>query len=134
VHGGASCSVSRVALGRHRRRRRYVVRKRSNCGRGCDPPLVALCALLFRFPVPFAGYLTGPSAIVPALMSLLFYGVFFGGFVVQALLGGVGGLLAEYIGAPNRRTIARLCIVFSSIGASVGVVTLAVLDKIIGPW
>jgi hypothetical protein len=97
-------------------------------------PLVALCALLFRFPVPFGGYLTGPSAIAPALMGLLFYGVFFGGFVVQALLGGVGGLLAEYIGAPNKGKIARLCIVFSSIGASVGVVALAVLDKIIGPW
>jgi len=97
-------------------------------------PLVALCALVFRFPVPFAGYLTGPSAIVPAMMGLLFYGVFFGGFVVQALLGGVGGLLAENIGAPNNGKIAKFCLVFSSIGASVGVVALAVLDKIIGPW
>jgi hypothetical protein len=97
-------------------------------------PLVVLCALVFRFPVPFAGYLSGPGAIVPALMGLLFYGVFFGGFVVQALLGGVGGLLAEHIGAPNKSRVARLCIVFSSIGASAGVVALAVLDKIIGPW
>jgi hypothetical protein len=97
-------------------------------------PLTVLCALVFRFPVPFAGYLSGPTAIVPALMSLVFYGVLFGGFVVQAVLGGVGGVLAEYVGAPNKGRVARLCIVFSSIGASVGVVTLAVLDKIIGPW
>lgn len=97
-------------------------------------PLAIVCALLFRFPVPFAGYLSGPRAILPVLIAVFFYGVLFGGFVVQALLGGVGGLLAEHIGAPNRDRIARLCIVFSSIGASIGVVALAVLDKIIGPW
>ena len=97
-------------------------------------PLVALCALVFRFPVPFGGYLSGLGAIVPSLMGLIFYGVFFGGFLVQALMGGVGGLLAERFGAPDERRIARLCLVFSSIGASFGVVALAVLDKIIGPW
>ena len=97
-------------------------------------PLLALCALVFRFPVPFGGYLSGPEAIVPAMMGLVFYGVFFGGFLVQALLGGVGGFLDEYFGATDKGRVARLCIVFSSIGASVGVVALAVLDKIIGPW
>ena len=97
-------------------------------------PLAVLCALMFRFPVPFAGYSSGPRAVVPVLIGLLFYGVLFGGFVVQALLGGIGGLLAEYFGAPNKGRIGRLCIVFSSIGALVGVVALAVLDKIIGPW
>jgi hypothetical protein len=49
-------------------------------------------------------------------------------------MGGVGGFLAERFGAPDKRRIARLCLVFSSIGASFGVVALAVLDKIIGPW
>jgi hypothetical protein len=97
-------------------------------------PLVALCALVFRFPVPFAGYLSGPGAVVPALMGLLVYGVVLGGLAVQALLGAVGGLLAERVGAPDTRRVGRLCLVFSSIAASVGVLTLAVLDKIIGPW
>jgi len=97
-------------------------------------PLVILCALVFRFPVPFAGYLSGPSAILPALIAILFYGVFFGGFVVQALLGGLGGLLAEHLASPDKHNVKRLCVVFSTIGASFGVLTLAILDKIIGPW
>ena len=96
-------------------------------------PLVALCALLFRFPVPFGGYLSGPGAVVPALMGLLFYGVFLGGFLVQALLGGIGGFLAGRFGSPGRPR-GPLCIVLASIAASPGVLLLAVLDKIIGPW
>jgi len=97
-------------------------------------PLVLLCALIFRFPVPFAGYLSGPSAILPALIAILFYGVLFGGFVVQALLGGLGGLFAEHLATSNNQNIKTLCVVFSTIGASFGVLTLAILDKIIGPW
>jgi hypothetical protein len=97
-------------------------------------PLVLLCALIFRFPVPFAGYLSGPKAIFPALIAILFYGVFFGGFIVQALLGGLGGLIAVHFGGPEIHDIKRRCIVFSSIGASMGVLLLAILDKIIGPW
>jgi len=97
-------------------------------------PLVILCALVFRFPVPFGGYMSGPSAIIPALIAILFYGLVFGGFVVQAFLGGLGGLLAERIAAPDKQKVKRLCIFFSTIGALFGVFTLAILDKIIGPW
>lgn len=97
-------------------------------------PLVLLCALVFRFPVPFAGYMSGPSAIYPALIAIFFYGVLFGGFIIQALLGGMGGLLAEHSAAHDKHNIKTLCIVFSTIGAALGVLTLAILDKIIGPW
>jgi hypothetical protein len=97
-------------------------------------PLVVLCALLYRFPVPLAGYLSGRDAIFPALIAVLFYGVLFGGFVVQAVLGGLGGLLAEHFAAPDKHNVKKLCAIFSTIGASFGVVFLAILDKIIGPW
>jgi hypothetical protein len=97
-------------------------------------PLVILCALVFRFPVPFAGYLSGPAAIFPALIGLFFYGVLFGGFIVQAILGGIGGLLAEHFASTDKHDIKRLCNLLSTIGASFGVLTLALLDKIIGPW
>jgi len=97
-------------------------------------PLVLLCALIFRFPVPFAGYLSGPSAILPALIAIIFYGVLMGGFIVQALLGGLGGLFGEYLASPNIKLVKRFCVVFSTIGASLGVLLLAILDKLIGPW
>ncbi|MFA7405289.1 MAG: hypothetical protein WC007_14945 [Pelobacteraceae bacterium] len=97
-------------------------------------PLVLLCALLFRFPVPFAGYMSGLGAIYPALIAIFFYGVLFGGFIIQALLGGIGGLLAEHYSAHDKHNIKILCIIFSTIGAFLGVLALAILDKIIGPW
>lgn len=97
-------------------------------------PLVMLCALLFRFPVPFAGYLSGFKAVIPALLSLFFYGVLFGGLIIQGLLGGIGGLAAEFIGAADKHRVKTLCIIFSTVGASIGVFVLAILDKIIGPW
>jgi hypothetical protein len=97
-------------------------------------PLAALCALLFRFPVPFAGYLSGADAVGPALWAVVFYGVPFGGFVVQGLLGGLGGLAAEHWGAPDRATVTRLSIILGITASAIGVFALAILDKIIGPW
>ena len=97
-------------------------------------PLVELCAILFRFPVPFGGYMSGPGAVFPVLLSIFMYGVIFGGFLVQAFLGGIGGFVAESFAAPDNHNIKLLCIIFSTIGASFGVLTLALLDKIIGPW
>ena len=97
-------------------------------------PLAALCALLFRFPVPFAGYLSGADAVGPALWAVVFYGGSLGGFVVQAVLGGLGGLAAEHWGAPDRVKVTRLSSVFGVVASAIGVFTLAILDKIIGPW
>jgi len=97
-------------------------------------PLSLLCALVFRFPVPFVGYMSGPSAIYPTLIAIFFYGVPFGGFIVQGLLGGLGGLIAEHFAAHDKHSSKKLCIIFSTIGAFIGVLTLALLDKIIGPW
>jgi hypothetical protein len=32
-------------------------------------PLAALVALVFRFPIPFGSYMSGPDAVVPALFA-----------------------------------------------------------------
>jgi len=33
-------------------------------------PITAICALLFRFPIPFAGYISGIYAVRPALTTI----------------------------------------------------------------
>jgi hypothetical protein len=90
-------------------------------------PLAALTALLFRFPIPFGGYANGVDAVVPALLAVAFYGIL-GGFIVQAILGGLAGLLAA------RSTAGRTSFVFATAAALPGVLLLSILDWIIGPW
>ncbi len=96
-------------------------------------PAAAITALLYRFPVPFAGYLSGFQAVGPAVIAVIFYGIF-GGFVVLALLGAMGGWVAYRIGAPAERQVRLLTYAFSTAAALAGALLLAVLDKIIGPW
>jgi hypothetical protein len=67
-------------------------------------------------------------------MAVTVYGVVFGGFIVQGLLGGVAGVLARRHGGPDRRRVWCLCAVYALAASLPGVVILAVLDKIIGPW
>lgn len=96
-------------------------------------PIAALMALLFRFPVPFAGIRSGPAAIVPAMFAVLFYGVFMGGLILVAIGGLVAGACASLIGGSNlnRRRIQR-CL--SILVAFVLVFLLATLDWYIGNW
>src|SRR5688572_11875349 len=60
-------------------------------------PLAAVVACVFRFPIPFAGYASGPGAMLPALFAALLYGVI-GGAVVQAIAGASGGIAAYALG------------------------------------
>src|SRR5207247_11256801 len=53
-------------------------------------PFAAVCAIVFRFPVPFAGYESGWSAMPHALAAVRFYGAL-GGFPLLAFLGALGG-------------------------------------------
>lgn len=50
-------------------------------------PVAGLLALVYRFPVPFAGYVSGFSAVGYAMGGVVIYGLL-GGFPRLALLGG----------------------------------------------
>ena len=96
-------------------------------------PLAAICALLYRFPVPFAGYLTGPVAVPLSLVAVVFYGML-GGFPALLTAGALGGAAAYAIGRIDVRRVRRLTLAFSALIALLGVGLLAVLDRLIGPW
>lgn len=98
-----------------------------------SPLLAALTALVFRFPVPFYKYVSGLAGVVPAFEGAIFYGCL-GGFVVEAALGAVGGLLGARRGWPVKKRMNMLCVIGALAGAELGVMTLAVLDWVIGPW
>lgn len=96
-------------------------------------PLAAICALLYRFPVPFAGYLSGPVAVPLALVAVVFYGIL-GGFPALLTAGALGGAAAYAIGRTDVRRVRRLTLAFAGLIALVSVELLAVFDKLIGSW
>jgi hypothetical protein len=96
-------------------------------------PLAALTALVFRFPIPFGSYMSGPGAVMPAIFAAAFYGMI-GGFMVQAVLGGIAGVLGARAGPPDRKGAWRRCATFAILAALPGVLILSILDWIIGPW
>ncbi len=96
-------------------------------------PLAAIFALIYRFPVPFAGYETGLTAVPGALVAVVFYG-FLGGFPVLLAAGGLGGAAAHALARPDVPRIRNLTLAFAGIVALLAVALLAVLDKLIGPW
>ncbi len=96
-------------------------------------PLAAVCALLYRFPVPFAGYETGPAAIPGALIAVVFYGLL-GGFPALLVAGALGGAAAYGLARPDTHRVRRLALTFAALAAMLAVGSLAILDKLIGPW
>lgn len=95
-------------------------------------PLAAICGAVYRFPIPFYGYASGVSALLLSLPAVLFYGIL-GGFLVQAIMGGLSGITAEYISNQDQKISKRMKI-YSLLAASPGVIFLSILDKIVGPW
>ena len=97
-------------------------------------PIAGVMALVFRFPVPFAGYVSGFDAIRPTMFAVAVYGVFFGGFVVVGLLGAIAGFVMATLDLPGLGNKKR-AVQWVSLGiATVCLFVLAVLDWIIGPW
>lgn len=96
-------------------------------------PLAGFVALVFRFPIPFVGYQSGVEAFLPALLAAFFYGIV-GGVVVQAVAGSMGGVAAYmWTRKAEGRTTAKV-VLLGMLSALPGLLTLAVLDWIIGPW
>jgi hypothetical protein len=96
-------------------------------------PLAAVCAIVYRFPVPFGGYVSGIAPLPYVLMGVFFYGIL-GGFPLLAVSGALAGWVAHQAAQPNSLAARRLAAVFGALVAVLGVVLLAVLDKLIGPW
>lgn len=68
-------------------------------------PAAALVTLVYRFRVPFDGYVAGPSGVWDAILATLVYGLM-GGFVVVPVLAGIASaLLRRGDRAPSPRLL-----------------------------
>jgi hypothetical protein len=95
-------------------------------------PAAALLALVYGFPVPFAGKLQGPDAMVPAMFAVVFYGVM-GGFIVLPLLGTLAGVIADRSSVDA--STAQFRTIMAGLTIALGCAALlATLDVFIGPW
>ena len=96
-------------------------------------PFAAICALVYRFPIPFGGAASGPTGMPRALGAVVFYGVL-GGFPALLAVGALGGAAAYALGRPDGGRVRRLTLAFAGLTALLGVGFLALLDTLIGPW
>jgi len=95
-------------------------------------PVVAIFALFFRFPVPFAGYEHGMEAVPRAIDASVFYGMV-GGYMLLITMGAICGLACSVRARTDRQAWGRTAL-SAFIGTTLAVAVLSVLDKIIGPW
>ena len=96
-------------------------------------PAASLVALFYGFPVPFAGKLHGPAAVVPAAFAVLFYGIL-GGFVVLAVAGAGAASVAFARSDGDARSARRLTTLYALAASLIAAIGLAVLDLFIGQW
>lgn len=104
-------------------------------------PVSALFALMYRFPIPFAGYESGLGAAMRSLVAVLMYGIGMGGFVVLAVLGaGLAAIASRCLpyassSSQNPRAVDTAIGVLAGVLAAVIVVgLLANWDHLYGPW
>jgi hypothetical protein len=94
-------------------------------------PLASVIALVYRFPIPLVGILSGPNAMVAAMYAVLFYGMI-GGAVALGFVGLLAGIIG-HCWHPFGNRWATI-ILLAAIGDTVLLLILASLDMIIGPW
>jgi hypothetical protein len=91
-------------------------------------PLAAVCALVYRFPVPLVGYRSGPAAVPGAVVSVVFYGVLLGGFPALLAGGAAAGAVAYGLGRPDLWRVRLLVFTLAGLVAALGVTLVATLD------
>ncbi|MFW5950824.1 MAG: hypothetical protein ACOCVZ_01770 [Gemmatimonadota bacterium] len=61
-------------------------------------PAAGITALVYRFPLPFGGYVRGPAGVWDAMLATIFFGLAGGFLLVPALAAGAGILLRRRAG------------------------------------
>jgi hypothetical protein len=100
---------------------------------GFSFPAAVLLGMIYRFPIPFGGYVHGYEHAFMFLLSVLFYGIL-GGFILLALGGATAGFVGYRIGKRNEKRTKKITILLSMLMAFLSALLLAMLDLIIGPW
>ncbi len=105
-------------------------------------PAALLVGMLYRFPIPFRGYVNGwemfqeglneTMELIWLLIQAVTYYTFWGGFIPLALLGTIAGLLGRWLGRPDHGDLYARNIALG-LGFALAAF-LSVLDKIVGPW
>lgn len=95
-------------------------------------PIAGVVGLVFRFPVPFYGYMSGPSALVMGMFAAVFYGLAFGGWVVVGSCGAVVSIPPFLLLDAKKAKIAARWL--SVAVALAGCLIMATLDWFIGPF
>ncbi len=96
-------------------------------------PIAGFLALVFRFPVPLGGIVSGPRGVIPAMIAVAFYGGLMGGFILLGAVGAFVGIVVRSVAADSRY-FRLLQISASAAVALVLLFVLATLDWYIGPW
>lgn len=99
-------------------------------------PFAAVCGLVYRFPVPFVGYLSGWNAVRAIPLVIFFYGILLGGFLALA---GLATLISLCLRASSSGRGGSADSFSVGVGAglataAIGVAVLANWDLIYGPW
>jgi uncharacterized membrane protein YeaQ/YmgE (transglycosylase-associated protein family) len=91
-------------------------------------PVAPLFNLVFRIPLGW-GSDTAPGALFYGAFVVLVYGCM-GGFLLLAILGALGGLLAYRIGKRHGKLVLFLTVVFALLADVLATLTVAFYDKI----
>ena len=95
-------------------------------------PVAAFLALVFRFPGALVGYVSGPHAVLPAIIWVCFW-MFSDPFLILLLLGGITGAIVNCRVGDNSRRASKLMALLCLLIVTVAGLIVSVLDKIIGP-
>lgn len=96
-------------------------------------PAAFVLALVWKFPIPLAGNMSGLEAAQITPYAVAMYGVF-GGFLLVPFLGGLGGLLAFHLADGDVRKARVPSILYGVLCAFVAGIVLVLWEDIVGPW